>query len=173
VRAPLAAPDFAEPFEAWRVWRVLWKDGRYSLGSVVKPTLWPVRRSLQADCLHFPSLVAWLRRRPRHDAPEQGCECGIYATELDQLGQYLIEVFAGPAAGRVLGRVSLWGTVVECERGFRASSAYPSQIFVPRDAGGHSGRSAADLAAGLEPYGVPVEVLRARCADAPRALALG
>jgi hypothetical protein len=171
VSEAFAAPDFAEPIEAWRVWRVLWKDGQYALGSVVKPTLWPVRRALRADCLHFPSLVAWLRRRPRHAAPDPGCECGIYATGLDQLAQYMIEVFAGPGAGRVLGRVALWGTVVECERGYRASAAYPAEIFVPRDAAGASGRSADELALGLARYGVPVDVLRARCADAPRALA--
>jgi hypothetical protein len=30
----------------------------------------------------------------------------------------------------VIGRVSLWGLVVECERGWRAQLAYPERLFV-------------------------------------------
>jgi hypothetical protein len=29
-----------------------------------------------------------------------------------------------------LGRVSLWGSVIECERGWRASYAYPAALYV-------------------------------------------
>ena len=40
-------------------------------------------------------------------------------------------LLAGLVAPRVLGRVSLWGDVVECAWGWRASFAYPAQIYVP------------------------------------------
>src|SRR5919204_5328873 len=35
------APDFAEPLEAWRVWKVVRRDGVHSLGSVIQRTVWP------------------------------------------------------------------------------------------------------------------------------------
>jgi hypothetical protein len=50
--------------------------------------------------------------------------------------------------GRVAGRVRLWGTVVECERGWRASHAYPSRLLVALD-DGRSRLDAGSLA--LEP----------------------
>lgn len=59
----------------------------------------------------------------------------------------------------MLGRVALWGTVVECERGFRASSAYPVALYVPVGRGSNALRRALDLAAGLRRYRVPVELL--------------
>jgi hypothetical protein len=56
----------------------------------------------------------------------------------------------------VLGEVALWGNVVECTQGWRASHAYPRRLFVVAD-----GRrpKAARLMAGLERYGVPVDVI--------------
>jgi hypothetical protein len=62
----------------------------------------------------------------------------------------------------VLGRVSLWGKVVECKRGWRGERAYPASIYVPRlSAEGRlllarsPGPEAVALALGS--YGVPVE----------------
>jgi len=55
--------------------------------------------------------------------------------------------------------VSLWGEVVECEWGWRASHAYPERLFVPqppRDAA-----LAEWIAKSLEGYGVPVEIVEA------------
>jgi hypothetical protein len=60
---------------------------------------------------------------------------------------------------RVLGLVALWGTVVESERGLRASHAYPRMLFVPGTGNGTgtvTGTGAA-VAAGLARYGVPIE----------------
>ena len=54
----------------------------------------------------------------------------------------------------VIGTVSLWGDVLECERGWRAAFAYPGRLFVPLGFPG-----AAEHAVGLEDYGVPVELL--------------
>jgi hypothetical protein len=65
----------------------------------------------------------------------------------------------------VIGRVSLWGRVVECERGWRAACAYPARLYLPL---GRHGRlsflsgPAADaerLALALRIYGVPVELV--------------
>jgi hypothetical protein len=61
--------------------------------------------------------------------------------------------------------------VIECERGFRAATAYPTRIYVPSDAGRPWRVEWDDVAIGLWRYGVPVEALASRSADAPRVLA--
>jgi hypothetical protein len=45
-----------------------------------------------------------------------------------------------------VGEVALWGRLVETERGWRGSAAYPIRLFVPDD----------EIARGLEPYEVPI-----------------
>ena len=164
------APDFAEPLEAWRVWRVVAADDGYRLGSVIKPTLWPPGEPLVADCLRTRPLVDWLRRRPRHGAPERSCACGIYAAGLDRIAEYVSEANAPRTVACVVGRVSLWGDVVECERGFRASHAYPQHIYLPQAGGRTRGARWEEVALSLADYRVPVEPLATRCEDAIRAL---
>lgn len=162
-----AAPDYVEPFEAWRVWRVVRVDGAYRLGSIVQHTLWPTDEALRAECQR---LRLFRRRRREHEAPCVSCECGIYAAGLEQLHLYVAEGLRGPLS-RVVGRVALWGTVVECERGFRASDAYPRHLYVPEDAGVAWQTSWQDVALGLCAYGVSVEPLDVPAAEAPRRLA--
>lgn len=164
------APDYAEPFEAWRVWRVVRRDGMYSLGSVIQRALWPAGEAFIADCLRAPRLFSRVRRKQPHDAPDARCECGIYAAALERVGQYLADA---PCRGvsRVLGKVALWGTVIECDRGFRASVAYPTRIYIPSDVGKPWRVDWDEVAIGLWRYGVPIEALASSSADAPRVLA--
>jgi hypothetical protein len=165
------APDFAEPLEAWRVWRVLRTDGRLTLASVVHSTPWPVGRELTAECLRSPRLWSRLRHTTSHSAPEPLCDCGIYGTTLERAGEYLgIDVPARRRGVRVLGVVSLWGSVVDCERGYRASRAYPTRIYVPADAASGSARGADDVARDLTRYRVPIELLTFSSAEAMDAL---
>jgi hypothetical protein len=166
------APDLAEAIEAWRAWRVVQRGTSYLLRSVLKPTIWPQHEPLAAECLHsepWPRRV-WRRPDGRHEAPHFRCDCGIYAADLARVDQYLTPSPLEPTVGRVLGRVSLWGTVIECERGFRASFAYPRVIYIPGDAA-RTDRRLDELAAALAEYGVPVEVLAEGCAEATRVLA--
>ena len=161
------APDFAEPLEAWRVWRVLRTDGRLSLVSVVHSTPWPVGRELTAECLRSPRLWSRLRHGASHSAPEPLCDCGIYGTTLERAGEYLgIDVPPRPRGVRVFGVVSLWGSVVGCERGYRASRAYPTRIYVPADAAGGSALGADDVARDLTRYRVPIELLTSSSGEA-------
>ena len=55
-----------------------------------------------------------------------------------------------------LGRVSLWGLVVECERGWRASHAYPERILLPVRPGAGAAEELDALTAALSVYGMPV-----------------
>jgi hypothetical protein len=167
--APFApAPDYVEPLEGWRVWRVVERDGSLLLGSVVKHTIWPAGEPLVADCLRRRSLIR--RRRSIHDAPDFECECGIYATKLDLVSRYLLDPFPIDAVALVLGKVALWGTVVECERGHRASHAYPLEVYVPADASRRHAIDPAEIGWRLLAYEVPVEVLPASGDQALRLL---
>jgi hypothetical protein len=164
------APDFAEPIQAWRVWRVVRRDGLLLLGSVIQRVAWPPRSPLRATCLRRPSLLTRLRRKERHEAPWDSCECGIYGTSIDRIAIYVSET-PRTSVGRVFGVVSLWDTVVECDRGYRAGCAYPNRIYVPRDASYSSEDGWVEIAFGLQHYGVPIEPIAAPCRDALSAMA--
>jgi hypothetical protein len=68
---------------------------------------------------------------------------------------------------RIVGRVRLWGTVVECEGGWRGEVAYPSALFVPTGRGRGWGRRriappaqpVEQVARAVADYGVPVEIV--------------
>jgi hypothetical protein len=163
------APDYIEPFEAWRVWKVVRYDCEYRLCSVVRRTVWPVGQALAAECLRARGLIARLRRTGAHHAPDVGCECGIYGARLDVAGEYLAEEPASVAC--VIGRVALWGTVVECQYGFRASRAYPTRIYLPVDAGRRWRVGWDEIALGLARYRVPIETLPCAARDTVGVLA--
>jgi hypothetical protein len=153
------APDYCEPIVAWRVWYAVESAGELRLSSVYHRAHWPPREPLEAVChrLRLPF-------RARHEAPSARCHCGIYAALPDVARDYLPRDSLRSPVPAVVGRVHLWGSVVECERGWRASHAYPEQLYVPilgRDAD-----TAARVANGLKCYGVPIEVLDASAAEA-------
>ena len=151
------APDYIEPFEAWRVWKVVRYDGQYRLASVVRRTVWPVGEAFAAECLRARGVFARFRRKAAHRAPDADCECGIYGARLDVAGEYLAEEPGSVAS--VIGRVALWGTVVECQHGFRASRAYPTRIYLPVDSGRRWRIAWDEIAFALARYRVPIEPL--------------
>ena len=163
------APDFAAPFIAWRAWKVIRPNGAFALRSIVQQTHWPRREALVAGCLRSRPLISRLRQKPPHAAPEADCDCGVYATSLEGIEDYVRD-----ASGRVacvIGKVALWGVVIECERGLRASTAYPHRIYVPRDAGRPWHAEWEEVAVDLHAYGVPVEPLEASVGEATAVLA--
>jgi len=104
----------AEPILAWRSWTLTGRrDGE---GLLLRPVTassrpWRPREIAQATCR-----LAW-----SHEAPNQDCSCGLHATrELDTLRKTRC-----PA---VVGRVALWGRVIEHEHGYRARYAYPQRL---------------------------------------------
>lgn len=158
-----SAPDLIGPIEAWRVWRTVRSSRRHLLSSVVRQLAWRPREALVAECLCARSPLEWLLRRPRHFAPSAGCGCGIYGADLTIAAGYLCGAPLG--RGRVIGVVSLWGSVIECEHGFRASHAYPRRLYVPADVAPKR-RDAAAVAADLAVYGVEVELLETGASEA-------
>jgi hypothetical protein len=125
------------PAVGWKVWRV---DEAARLRSVLYGDRWSVDAPIQALC-----------RRLSHEAPFEGCECGIHAgRELSAWGHYLnVEREA-----RVFGRVLLWGSTLEGAHGWRAAEARPVEIFIPPAV-----PNPEEVAEALRAYGVPVHVL--------------
>jgi hypothetical protein len=161
------APDYLEPVEGWRVWRVGSRDGAIVLQSVFVDAVWEPGRPLEARCEHRRRslLRPWRVQSNEHPAPEEDCSCGIYAASTRAAARRYLGVPSPVGTGmRVIGRVSLWGDVVESESGWRASSGYPSQLFVPIPME-HARRSLRrrqvvdEVALALEHYGVPVELV--------------
>ena len=107
--------------------------GALRLCSIVCPTRWPPRQELVASCRSSeyrlkPELPA------KHRAPEAACRCGIYACESAAGATPFLSCSRTPerqTLGLVLGRLSLWGKVVECQRGWRGERAHPACIYVP------------------------------------------
>ena len=161
-------PDYLEPFEGWRVWRIDSDKSDFRLVSVVQETSWPPHEELVAECMRR-RILARLHRPERHQAPAEPCACGIYATTLDRLAAYMPA--DDPHTRYVFGRVRLWGTVIECEKGWRASRAYPAEIIVPAPQRAPrpgimaspqptvARASAEEIAHGLIDYAVPITVL--------------
>jgi hypothetical protein len=142
--AAFVVPDAVGVVVGWRAWKVaLAADGEPRLRAMTRLGCcggaggwWPARRPLEAMC-----------PGQRHDAPVAACSCGVHAAAsydvLDELG------FVDDTGHAIaVGIVSLWGRVVETERGWRAQSAYPLRMWLPL--------SIAHLAPGLaRAYRVP------------------
>lgn len=147
-----AAPDYVEALDAWRLWEVEKVGAEPRLRSLYRICFWPVGAPLEARC---EAHRFRLRRRASHSAPAATCSCGIYGAPFELIRKKLaIDHGLPPGCLFVIGTVSLWGDVVECERGWRAAFAYPGRLFVPRGFPG-----AAEQAVGLGDYGVPVELV--------------
>ena len=165
----MRAPDYVEPIIGWRAWLVVDDEGEIRLSSVVHRGVWVPRCELVAKCQRrlvcFPRV--WRTKPSEHPAPTEACACGIYGVrDAEHAACYLTndlwryEPLRWPLLHRAIGRVSLWGSVVECKRGWRASYAYPERIYLPTQSeSGETLPQLGALAAALSAYGVPVKLI--------------
>jgi hypothetical protein len=102
-----------EPIEGWRTWALAGsRDGsRVRLLPTFGRGAWPARSPMRAVC----------GKGRRHAVPGLTCTCGIHATRDPDL----VRRTRDPAT---LGRVALWGRVLEHELGFRAELGYPQRL---------------------------------------------
>jgi len=103
-----------EAIIAWRAWALTGRrDGSNLLLRPVagRGRAWIPGRPAQASC----------RVGRFHDAPHPECSCGLHGTH----EVHLLRRTRNPA---VLGRVALWGRVIEHELGFRARLGYPQRV---------------------------------------------
>lgn len=172
------APDYAEPIVGWRLWHVAEREGALRLVSPLYRTPWPPRGELRADCRRGlePGVALYPPRRRSHSSPDPLCGCGVYGSRSPgDAAAYMTRFFKSreDVVHRVLGTVSLWGEVVECETGWRAARAYPRRIFVPLPRGRlvslrglrRPALSAEAIALALADYGVPIELVECGSLD--------
>ena len=105
----------------WRAWNLSGGDRPLLHPVSIDRSAWPPREAFQARC----ESASPFRRWRRHDAPAARCRCGIYAAR--SLRDFDRPRPAWPPAA-VVGTVSLWGHVIEHDRGWRAGAAYPGRI---------------------------------------------
>lgn len=104
----------AEPVVAWRSWALTGrKDGTRLL---LRPVAghahpWRPREIATATC----------KRSVFHEAPVLDCTCGLHAS-------HTFDILRRTKNPAVLGRVALWGRVVEHELGYRARFGYPQRL---------------------------------------------
>lgn len=111
--SPSVAP-IRDAIVAWRAWQVVGERNPSEvrlLPLASGGSSWPTLRPARAGCA----------KRRRHRSPDPSCTCGLYATR--SLGD--LPWARGPG---VLGRVAVWGRVIEHELGYRAEHGYPQRL---------------------------------------------
>lgn len=107
---PFARSD--EPILAWRSWALTIHGGGLSLEPVAgHGRAWPARKTMRSHC----------RYSRLHASPNLECSCGLHGT-------HGLDILRKTRTPGVLGRVALWGRVIEHELGFRASLGYPQRL---------------------------------------------
>jgi hypothetical protein len=164
----MLVPDAVDPVVGWRCWRIADGPDGLALVSAHHPLRWAPGWAAEATC------------EAPHTPPEAGCACGIHAAREPGLAvSYLPPHIKQTLLARqpeilgydvvmAVGRVRLWGRVVEAEWGWRAALGYPAELYLPARVTHYRRRSgrvaildAEALAAALaELYGVPVRTTR-------------
>jgi hypothetical protein len=139
-------PDvIGDPVEGWRAWRMHTElvDGPVEAAGRVVVGPRPVLRLAsvnQREAVWAPreKHVANCNGEEKHPdgSPEEGCQCGIhFLTEplgLAKLG-YASLIGEGKK-DMVWGRVHGWGRIIEGSTGWKAQFAYPTELFIRKDA---------------------------------------
>jgi hypothetical protein len=146
------APDFIEPVVGWRAWRIGGSFEEPSLLGAFHMQTWPPLEPVAAVCraLRFP----W---RAAHAAPEERCACGVHGAQFEHFAAGYPSMAPPGLYFPVLGPVAMWGKIVVTRFGWRGEFAYPQRLYVPIV--GRRLHLTRRLAAGLERYGVGVELI--------------
>ena len=157
-------PDLAEPITGWRAWLVVDTLPALRLHSIARDVVWQPGQAVTARCQPHSRLIPVPRQRA-HEVPEPACGCGVYGLRSPRQATNVIDPYARlgwRVRHRVVGRVSLWGRVVESQYGWRAEHAYPASLFVPtRRLHGAEIPGIEVIINALTAYGVPVQELDA------------
>jgi hypothetical protein len=168
-------PDLVEPIIGHRSWTVrVHPSGEPRLCSPYRRSIWEPGRPETARCgigdWSSPLALRPVSHAPRgHDAPAEGCTCGVHAWVSE--GKMLLDTADTRGLRAVSGGVALWGEVLRHDKGWRASHAYPHTLHVHAattddlcfvfswETGQLRATPAEELAAMLEEtYGVPTRV---------------
>ncbi len=135
------------PVVAYRIWYVPLQP-ILQLRSYHIQTPWTPCQRLEAECRNHMSCVCagefWTSTKREPEEPFTcSCSAGIYGwktfdqafemwrDEIEKMASFQAEE---PITNRVaLGKVFLWGRVIECEKGFRGLYAYPAGLYYTAD----------------------------------------
>ena len=110
--------------EAWRAWKIDEGNGPV-LHSLVRDWQWPARQKVHAVCHR--EEMGWGSSHRGEGIPDVNCSCGFWATK-NRLSAQRPQVHSRYLKGIVVGKVALWGDIIEHEEGFRAQFAYPLSL---------------------------------------------
>jgi hypothetical protein len=110
----------------------------YRLRSLTQPSFWPPWARMESFC----GAEQRLQTHPQSPGPEAQCECGVWAFRSRDLAERTLLDYAQSGRTLAVGRVTLWGRIIEQELGWRAQFGYPVELEVY----GASDEIAADLA---------------------------
>lgn len=121
-------PDTAEAITAWRYW-YLDEDDEGVLISPFREDRWSPETAFRALCdAPHTSL---------RSAPDESCTCGIYGRRAwgNDLQEAVIYAMQSPNWKRriVIGKVALWGKVIEGRTGYRGELGYPIELHLLPD----------------------------------------
>ena len=128
MRNPLLPPPTEhaiDPVLGWRVWRLHVVEGTPSLSPTTPRPDWPAREPIRATCTgsHTRLYMVFNPELERfHRSPMVGCTCGVHAAKDPR------RLARGVHGAGVIGRIAMWGRVIEHSRGWRAELAYPWQL---------------------------------------------
>jgi hypothetical protein len=105
-------PDYFEPLVGWRAWGSVSPEGY--LKALTRSFYWVPGKAVQVRC----DLCGGPAK------PTMTNHAGLHAFKTVK---QLLDDHAH--VGTIIGQVYLWGTVVECERGYRAEYAYPKALI--------------------------------------------
>jgi hypothetical protein len=144
VEPELIVPDQIAVEYGWRAWKVRKKESKAGMTLLQSVShddaFWQPRVPMEAVCKHDCG-----------DVPGDQCRCGLYAAmtlpHLKTMRHYFD--YDPNESFRLIGKVALWGKVIEGTQGWKATYGYPSELYLPFEAWHlHN-----DL---KESYGVPV-----------------
>ncbi len=153
----IEAPDQIELEYGWRAWGVK-KNAPVGAVPVLQSVthteaFWTPRVPMGAICPLSTGRGNGVKRSG-HEVPDEGCSCGLYSAKTyEHLMGMSYHRYDAERYGlfHVVGRVKLWGKVIEGSQGWRAAIGYPDQLWVPFEAW--------ELVEPLaETYGVPVSL---------------
>jgi hypothetical protein len=124
VRFP-AAEHSSEPIQGWRAWRLHRNEEGLRIAPTTPRSDWPPGVAIKARCTGSHTRLYMVfnpELEATHRSPEPGCTCGIHAMKDP------VRLARGSRLAGVIGRVAMWGRVIEHSKGWRAEFAYPSRI---------------------------------------------
>lgn len=110
-------PDSLTPITAWRAWALTQDAGEYRLKALGQHSIWLPKKKIEATCA---------KGGTNHPAPHFSCECGVWCFKTLELLLPALEGYTVP----ILGNVSIWGRIIETDKGFRAQYAYPKELWL-------------------------------------------